>query len=110
MQGSWLCRLRIGRSKRIRRVRHSNERKKLSCRAVTESPILGPLAGNYRPYGNNPALHFKSIELLGQVTKAEVSGGMFSANRQINRSIGFLPYFVDPAFQFVTTVSGGVDA
>ncbi len=32
---------------------------------------------------------------------------MFSANLRINRPVGFLPYFFQPAFQFVTTVSGG---
>jgi hypothetical protein len=32
---------------------------------------------------------------------------MFTANLRINRPVGFLPYFFKPAFQFVTTVSGG---
>jgi len=34
---------------------------------------------------------------------------MPSANRRINRPVGFLLYFFKPAFQFVTIVSGGGD-
>jgi hypothetical protein len=32
---------------------------------------------------------------------------MLSANPRINRPAGFLPHFFKPAFQYVTTVSGG---
>src|SRR6202049_2880810 len=35
---------------------------------------------------------------------------MFYENRRINRPVGFLPHFVNPTFQFVTTVRGGEDA
>ena len=42
---------------------------------------------------HNPALHFKSIALLGEVTNSEVSGGICCASHRINHPIGFLPHF-----------------
>jgi hypothetical protein len=38
--------------------------------------------------------------------KSGISDGMFFANRRINLRSGFVPYFFDPACQFVTTVIG----
>jgi hypothetical protein len=38
-------------------------------------------SGRMRPTGSYPIIQFKSIELLGQVTKSRIPDGMFSASR-----------------------------
>jgi hypothetical protein len=60
------------------------------------------------PLGSYSAIHLKSIALLGQVTKEDVSSVMFHADRRINRPAGVRPHFFNPAVQFNTTVMGEV--
>jgi hypothetical protein len=67
-----------------------------SAKVTSGLPALRPLSGH----------PLQKHRLLRQVTKSGISG-MLSANLRINRPVGFLPCFFKPAFQFVTTVSGG---
>ena len=53
-----------------------------------------------------PAIHFKSIESLGQVAKSGISDGCYLGT--VGSIVRWLcVYFFKPAVQFVTTVSGG---